>query len=209
MLILGITGGSGSGKTTVVRNIMDRLSRSEVTIISQDSYYKDNAHLTLEERQLINFDHPDSIEFDLLLQHIQTLKKGQGVDEPTYDYKTSTRQKETIRIEPRHVVIVEGILLFTDARIRDICTIKVFVDAEPDDRLIRIIERDVLERGRTVEDVLNRYEVVKAMHNQFIEPTKRYADLIIPQGGMNHVAIDVLSSMIQQKLRLESERILA
>lgn len=209
MLILGITGGSGSGKTTVVRNIMDRLSRSEVTIISQDSYYKDNAHLTLEERQLINFDHPDSIEFDLLLQHIQTLKKGQGVDEPTYDYKTSTRQKETIRIEPRHVVIVEGILLFTDARIRDICTIKVFVDAEPDDRLIRIIERDVLERGRTVEDVLNRCEVVKAMHNQFIEPTKRYADLIIPQGGMNHVAIDVLSSMIQQKLRLESERILA
>jgi uridine kinase len=209
MLILGITGGSGSGKTTVVRNIMDRLSRSEVTIMSQDSYYKDNAHLTLEERQLINFDHPDSIEFDLLLQHLQTLKSGKAVEEPTYDYKTSTRQKETILIEPRHVVIVEGILLFTDARIRDICTIKVFVDAEPDDRLIRIIERDVLERGRTVEDVLNRYEIVKSMHNQFIEPTKRYADLIIPQGGMNHVAIDVLTSMIQQKLRLESERILA
>jgi uridine kinase len=200
VIIIGITGGSGSGKTTVVRNILEKINRSEVAVLSQDSYYKDNAHLTLEERRLINFDHPDSIEFDLLVKHLEELRSGNSVEEPTYDYVTSTRKEATITIAPKHVMIVEGILLFTDERVRNLCTIKVFVDAESDDRLIRIIERDILERGRKLEDVLMRYEVVKTMHQQFIEPTKRYADLIVPQGGMNHVAIDVLGSLIKQKL---------
>ncbi|MBX2902076.1 MAG: uridine kinase [Chitinophagales bacterium] len=200
MIIIGITGGSGSGKTTVVRNILEKIKRSEVAVLSQDSYYKDNKHLTLEERALINFDHPNSIEFDLMVKHLEELKQDKPIEEPTYDYVTSSRQAATITIEPKHVMIVEGILLFTDERIRNLCTLKVFVDAEADDRLMRIIERDILERGRKLEDVLMRYEIVKAMHQQFIEPTKRYADLIIPQGGMNHVAIDVLVSMIKQKL---------
>ena len=200
MIIIGITGGSGSGKTTVVRNILEKIKRSEVAVLSQDSYYKDNQHLTLEERALINFDHPNSIEFDLMVKHLEELKQDKPIEEPTYDYVTSSRQAATITIEPKHVMIVEGILLFTDERIRNLCTLKVFVDAEADDRLMRIIERDILERGRKLEDVLMRYEIVKAMHQQFIEPTKRYADLIIPQGGMNHVAIDVLVSMIKQKL---------
>jgi len=203
VVIIGITGGSGSGKTTVVRNIMDKLSRNDVAILSQDSYYKDNSHLPLEARAKINFDHPNAFDFDLLVEHIIELKKGNTIQEPTYDYITSTRQQKTITVAPKHVVIVEGILLFTDQRIRDLCTIKVFVDAESDERLMRIIERDILERGRSVEDVVKRYEVVKAMHMQFIEPTKRYADLIVPQGGMNHVAIDVLVSMIRQKLFVE------
>ena len=200
MIIIGITGGSGSGKTTVVRNILEKIKRSEVAVLSQDSYYKDNQHLTLEERALINFDHPNSIEFDLMVKHLEELKQDKPIEEPTYDYVTSSRQATTITIEPKHVMIVEGILLFTEERIRNLCTLKVFVDAEADDRLMRIIERDILERGRKLEDVLMRYEIVKAMHQQFIEPTKRYADLIIPQGGMNHVAIDVLVSMIKQKL---------
>ena len=203
VVIIGITGGSGSGKTTVVRNIMDKLSRNDVAILSQDSYYKDNINLPLAERAKINFDHPNAFDFDLLVAHIIELKKGNTIQEPTYDYITSTRQQKTIAVEPKRVVIVEGILLFTDERIRDLCTIKVFVDAESDERLMRIIERDILERGRTVEDVVKRYEVVKAMHIQFIEPTKRYADLIFPQGGMNHVAIDVLVSMIRQKLSVD------
>lgn len=204
MVIIGITGGSGSGKTTVVRNILDKIDRSEVAVLSLDSYYRDNKHLTLEERRKINFDHPDSIEFDLIVKHLGELKKGNAIQEPTYDYLTSTRQTATTSIAPHHVVIVEGILLFSDERVRKLCTLKVFVDAEADDRLRRIIERDILERGRKLEDVLARYEIVKSMHQQFIEPTKRYADLIIPQGGMNHVAIDVLVSMIMQKLNKRS-----
>lgn len=200
MLIIGIAGGSGSGKTTVVRRIMESFSHGEVTVVSQDSYYKDNSHISAEERANINFDHPNSIEFDLLVKHMQDLRKGKAIEEPTYDYITSTRQKETIHIEPRHVVIVEGILLFTDKRVRDLCDIKVFVDAEPDDRLIRIIERDMRERGRTAEQVIERYAVVKEMHTQFIEPTKRFADIIIPQGGENLVAVDMMVATIKIKL---------
>jgi uridine kinase len=200
VVVIGITGGSGSGKTTVVRNILEKIDRKDVAVISQDSYYKDNSHIPPEERKRINFDHPDSIEFDLMVTHLEQLRNGYPIEEPVYDYITSTRKNITITVEPRHVMIIEGILLFTDERIRDICTLKVFVDAEADDRLMRIIERDILERGRKLEDVLMRYQVVKAMHQQFIEPTKRYADLIIPQGGMNLVAIDVLVSMIKEKL---------
>jgi uridine kinase len=199
-IIIGIAGGSGSGKTTVVKRIMQKLTRAEVAIIPQDSYYKDNSHLTEEEKLKVNFDHPQSIEFDLLVQHLQMIKEGKSIEEPTYDYITTTRQKETVHVEPCHVVIVEGILLFTDARVRDLCNIKVYVDAEADDRLIRIINRDMHERGRTADAVINRYSLVKEMHDQFIEPTKRFADIIIPQGGENLVAIDVLVSMIKQKL---------
>lgn len=206
MLIIGIAGGSGSGKTTVVKKIMSSFSREQVTIVSQDSYYKDNSHITPEERLDINFDHPESIEFDLLVKHMQELRAGRAIEEPTYDYITSTRQKKTIHVEPNHVIIVEGILLFTDKRVRDLCDIKVFVDAEPDDRLIRIIERDMRERGRTAQQVIERYALVKEMHVQFIEPTKRFVDIIIPQGGENQVAIDVLVATIKQKLFQESSR---
>lgn len=206
MLIIGIAGGSGSGKTTVVKKVMSSFSSHQVTIVSQDSYYKDNSHISLEERADINFDHPESIEFDLLVQHMKLLREGKAIEEPVYDYITSTRQKETIHVEPNHVIIVEGILLFTDKRVRDLCDIKVFVDAEPDDRLIRIIERDMLERGRTAQQVIERYAVVKEMHTQFIEPTKRFADIIIPQGGENKVAIDMLVATIKQKLLQESNQ---
>ncbi len=201
MIIIGITGGSGSGKTTVVRNIMNKLSKEDVALLSQDSYYKSNWELTLEERAKINFDHPDAFDFDLFVEHIQKIKNGNAVEEPTYDYVSSSRQQATIRVEPKRIVMIEGIMLFTDERVRNLCDMKVFVDAESDERLLRIIERDILERGRTLEDVVKRYGVVKSMHIQFIEPTKRFADLIVPQGGMNHVAIDVLVSMIKQKLQ--------
>lgn len=200
MLLIGITGGSGSGKTTVVKKVMDSFSREQVTILSQDNYYKDNSNISLEERRNINFDHPDSIEFDLLVHHLENLHAGKAIEEPTYDYITSTRQQKTIRVEPKHVIIVEGILLFADKRVRDLCDMKVFVDAEPDDRLIRIIERDMRERGRTAHQVIERYHVVKDMHVQFIEPTKRFADIIIPQGGENTVAVDMLVATIKQKL---------
>ena len=199
-IIIGIAGGSGSGKTTVVKRIMDSLTDKEVAIISQDQYYRDNSDIPLEERQLVNFDHPDSIEFELLVSHLRQVKSGKTIQEPTYDYITSTRQPKTITVKPRHVVIVEGILLFTDPQVRELCNIKVFVDADSDDRLMRIIRRDMAERGRTVDEILNRYEVVKAMHDMFIEPTKKFADLIIPQGGENLIAIDILVSMIKQKI---------
>jgi uridine kinase len=206
MLIIGITGGSGSGKTTVVKKVMSSFSREQVTIVSQDSYYKDNNHIPLKERADINFDHPESIEFDLLVEHMKLLREGKAIEEPVYDYITSTRQKETIHVEPNHVIIVEGILLFTDKRVRDLCDMKLFVDAEPDDRLIRIIERDMRERARTAHQVIERYALVKEMHVQFIEPTKRFADIIIPQGGENQVAIDVVVATIKQKLLQESSR---
>jgi uridine kinase len=200
ILIIGITGGSGSGKTTVVKKIMYSFSSNEVAVISQDAYYRDNAHLSLEERKTINFDHPNAIEFELLVKQLKQLKAEKTIEEPMYDYLTSTRLIETKTIAPRHIILVEGILLFTDKAVRDLCDIKVFVDADSDDRLMRIIERDMEERGRTAKDVMNRYSVVKQMHELFIEPSKRYADIIIPQGGENHVAIDVLVSMIKQKL---------
>ncbi len=200
MLIIGIVGGSGSGKTTVVKEVMNSFSAAQVAILSQDSYYKDSSHITPEERKAINFDHPDSIEFDLLVKHIQQLRKGKTIQEPVYDYITSVRHETTNNIEPKQVIIIEGILLFTDKRIRELCDIKVFVDAEPDDRLMRIIERDMQERGRTADQVINRYTLVKEMHIQFIEPTKRYADVIIPQGGENKVAIHMLVATIRQKL---------
>ena len=206
MQIIGIAGGSGSGKTTVVNKIMSSFSNDQVTVVSQDSYYKDNHDISMEDRRKINFDHPESIEFDLLVEHIKLLRQGKAIEEPTYDYISMTRQNKTVHVEPNHVIIVEGILLFTDKRVRDLCDIKVFVDAEPDDRLIRIIERDMRERGRTAQQVIERYAVVKEMHVQFIEPTKRFADIIVPQGGENEVAVDILVNSIKQKLLHESSR---
>lgn len=200
MLIIGIAGGSGSGKTTVVKEVMNKFSAEEVAIISQDSYYKDSSHITIEERSNINFDHPESIEFDLLVNHMHQLRNGYKIEQPNYDYITSSRLKETNAIHPKQVIIVEGILLFSDKRVRDLCDIKVFVDADPDDRLIRIIGRDMRERGRTAQQVIERYDIVKEMHIQFIEPTKRFADVIVPQGGENKVAIKMLEATIKQKL---------
>lgn len=201
MLIIGIAGGSGSGKTTVVRRIIELLPPDSVSILSQDAYYIDNGHLSPDERAKINFDHPSSIEFSLLVKHLDTLSKGHRIKMPVYSYLTCARQPETVLVEPRKVVIVEGILIMTDPDLRNLLNIKVFVDADPDDRLMRIMRRDLIERGRSYDQVLDHYvHFVKPMHLQFIEPTKRYADIIVPQGGENTVAIDVLASRISMKL---------
>jgi uridine kinase len=202
MLIIGIAGGTGSGKTTVVKKIIENLPKGEVAILSQDSYYRDNSHIPLEERQEINFDHPASLEFELLIEHLKLLREGKSIEEPIYSYLTCTRQKETNTIEPRQVVIVEGILIFTNEELRNLFDIKVFVWADADDRLDRVIKRDIIERGRSVIKVLERYQKsVKPMHLQFIEPTMRYADVIIPEGGHNKVGIEVLSSIIEKNLK--------
>lgn len=203
MLIIGIAGGTGSGKTTVVKEITKKLKAEEVVVIPQDSYYKDNSHLPLEERLELNFDHPDSIDFKLLVKHIKDLRAGKAVNQPIYSYLTCSRSStETVKVNPAHIVIVEGILIFTCAELRNSLDIKVFVDADADDRLGRVITRDNIERGRTIDKVLERYEkTVKPMHLQFIEPSKRYADIIIPQGGHNRVAINILFATIEKALK--------
>ena len=201
MLIIGIAGGTGSGKTTVVKKIVEKLPVGEVVVLPQDSYYKDSSHIPVEERQNINFDHPDAFDWDLLSQHIAMLKAGKSIEQPTYSYLTCTRQAETIHVEPRNVIIVEGILALCDETLRSLMDLKVFVDADSDERLIRVIKRDIVERGRTTEAVMSRYtRVLKPMHLQFIEPCKRYADLIVPQGGNNKVAIDILTMFIEKNL---------
>jgi len=205
MLIIGIAGGTGSGKTTVVKKIIERLPKNTVNIIPQDSYYKDNSHLPLEERQEINFDHPDAVEFPLLIDHIKKIRQQQTIHQPIYSYLTCTRSEETIKVEPRRIVIVEGILIFTNKTLRDLFDLKIFVYADADDRLSRVINRDIVERGRSISKVLERYEkTVKPMHLEFIEPTMRYADLIIPQGGENHKAINLISKFIEQRLKQNS-----
>ncbi|MFZ4412093.1 MAG: uridine kinase [Bacteroidales bacterium] len=203
MLIIGIAGGSGSGKTTVVKKIIKNLPKDSVSVISQDSYYKDNGHKSAEERAKINFDHPSSIEFNLLIKHLEMLRDGNAIEMPIYSYLSCARSKETITVIPKKVIIVEGILILSTPRMRDRMDIKVFVDADGDDRLMRIIWRDLEERGRSFQQVLDHYDkYVKPMHLQFIEPTKRYADIIVPQGGKNQVAIDILSSRIKMNLNL-------
>jgi uridine kinase len=201
MLIVGISGGTGSGKTTVVRKVMEAFPNEDVIVIPQDSYYRDNREITLEERQKINFDHPDSVEFELLIEHLKQLKKGHSIEMPIYSYLTCLRAKETITVKPSRVVLVEGILILTDIGLRRMLDIKVFVDADADDRLGRVISRDIVERGRSIDKVLERYhDTVKTSHLQFIEPSKRYADIIIPRGGENEVGIEMLKSIIEKHL---------
>lgn len=187
----------------MVRKILERIPEDRVAWIPQDSYYRDNSHLPLEERQKMNFDHPDSLEWDLLVNHIKLLKAGKEVQQPIYSYLTCTRAEETIPVQPKEVILLEGILIYTHRPLIKEIDLKVFVDADPDDRLGRVIQRDMMERGRDVKKVLERYqETVKPMHLQFIEPSKRYADIIIPQGGMNEVAISILLHTIEKKLKL-------
>ena len=208
MLVIGIAGGSGSGKTTVVNAITSKL-KEKVVIIPQDSYYKDSSHLPMEERQQINFDHPDAIDFKLLCQQLSELKAGHTIEQPVYSYITCSRSKtETVTVAPADVIIIEGILIFTCKELRDQMNIKIFVDADDDDRLMRIIIRDIEERGRNVASAMEHYsDTVKPMHLQFIEPSKRYADIIIPQGGHNKVAIDVISATIEKTLfEIESKK---
>ena len=202
MLIIGIAGGSGSGKTTVVRAIANQL-KENVVVIPQDSYYKDLSHASEEEKRTHNFDHPDSVDFDLLHEQLQELKEGKTVEQPIYSYLTCGRSKdETLTVKPADIIIVEGILIFTDEKLRQLMDIKIFVDADDDDRVMRVISRDIAERGKTVDWVIERYtNTVKPMYHQFIEPSKRYADVIIPQGGHNQVAIDMLSATIEKAIQ--------
>ncbi|WP_320113457.1 uridine kinase [Draconibacterium orientale] len=201
MLVIGIAGGTGSGKTTVVKKIREKFYDNEVAILSHDSYYYDNSHLSLEERRQKNFDHPDSIEFDLMIDHVKKLKQGLSIKEPVYSFISCTRQEETNIVEPKQVLIIEGILCLTNAELRNLMDIKVYVDCDSDVRLTRVIQRDIQERGRDVEQVLKRYkQTVRPSHIQFIEPTKRYADIIVPQGGNNKIAIQILTNHILQTL---------
>lgn len=202
MLIIGIAGGTGSGKTTVVNKIIKSLPAGEVAVLPQDSYYKDSGHIPPEERSKINFDEPAAIEWTLLVDHLKKLREGKTIKMPTYSYLTCTRQEATVEVEPRDVVIVEGILVLIDPVLREMMDVKVFVDADADDRLIRVIARDCVERGRTPMTVINRYQdVLKPMHSMYIEPSKCYADLIVPQGGNNKVAINLLTDYIEARLR--------
>lgn len=201
MLIIGIAGGTGSGKTSVVRKIIDSLPSGEVAVLPQDSYYKDNSHIPLEQRRAKNYDEPAAIEWSLLTAHLRELINGRTIDMPTYDFITCSRLTDTVRIEPREVIVVEGILVLTDPELRDLIDVKVFVDTDADERLIRVIERDCLERGRTPQMVIDRYrKVLKPMHELHIEPSKRYADIIIPQGGENKVAVNLLTDYIRSLL---------
>ena len=202
MLVIGIAGGSGSGKTTVVKAITQQL-QGRVVVIPQDSYYKDSSHVPPEERKNINFDHPDAIDWKLMCQQIRELKAGKTIEQPVYSYITCSRSTtETVTVEPEEVIIIEGILIFTCKELRDQMNIKIFVDADDDDRLMRIIVRDIAERGRTIETAIEHYcDTVKPMHLQFIEPSKRYADVIVPQGGHNKVAIDILTNTVEKALQ--------
>lgn len=201
MLIIGIAGGTGSGKTTVVNQIIEELKNEEVDVISQDSYYQDTSHLSFEDRKKINFDHPKSIDFDLLVAHLKDLKEGKNIQQPVYSFKEHNRTGETIEIEPRKVIIVEGILILTHPEIREMFDIKIYVHADSDERLIRRLKRDIADRGRDLDEVLTRYQTtLKPMHQQFIEPTKEFADIIIPTNRYNTVAVDIVQTIIRQRL---------
>ena len=197
-VVIGVAGGSGSGKTTVVRRIVESLGPDQVTVLEHDRYYRDRAELRLEERAALNYDHPDALETDLLVRHVERLKAGAAVEAPLYDFARYQRRTPTEPIEPRKAIIIEGILIFTDAALRGLMDVKVFVDADADTRFIRRLQRDVAERGRTMEAVVEQYlGSVKPMHFEFVEPTKRYADIIIPVGGHNAVAIDMMLSLLR------------
>lgn len=201
MLIIGITGGTGSGKTTVVQKILKELPQQVVQVISQDSYYNVTNHLSSTERAQINFDHPNSIDFSLLVEHINQLKKGVTIEQPIYSFLDHNRTNQTKTIRPPKVLIIEGILIFNDPDLRDLCSIKIFIQAEADERLIRRLKRDTQERGRDLSEVLNRYQdTLKPMHDRFIEPSKEFADIILPNNRVNTVAIEVIKTIISEKL---------
>ncbi|WP_348715391.1 uridine kinase [Tenacibaculum sp. 190130A14a] len=201
MFVIGIAGGTGSGKTTVVNQIINELPADEVCVISQDSYYKQTDDLTYEERTKINFDHPRAIDFELLVEHLRQLKNGEVIEQPVYSFVAHNRTKDTIKTHPRKVIIIEGILIFNNKDLRNLCDIKVFVHADADERLIRRVRRDIKERGRDIDEVLSRYQsTLKPMHQQFIEPTKNYADIIIPNDRYNTVAIDIVRTVISDRL---------
>ncbi len=202
MYIIGIAGGTGSGKTTVVRKIVESLPGEKVAVIPQDSYYNDNTGIPMEERKKINFDHPNAFDWKLLIHQINELRAGRPIEQPTYSYIESNRLPETVHVEPCEVIIIEGIMALCRKELRDLMDLKIFVDADPDDRLMRVITRDIVERGRTTQMVMDRYvDVLKPMHLAFIEPTKRYADLIIPQGGENKKAIEIMRTYIIHRLK--------
>jgi uridine kinase len=197
-IIIGVTGGTGSGKTTVTRKIIEEFGDVSLAYIPQDAYYKDQSHLTMDERALTNYDHPLAFDNDLLSEHIRQLLEGQVVQMPVYDFTQHNRAEETISVEPKEVIIIEGILIFSDKELRDLMDIKVFVDTDDDIRIIRRIKRDMAERGRSLDSIIDMYtSVVKPMHEQFIEPTKKFADIIIPEGGSNNVAIDLMTTKIR------------
>jgi uridine kinase len=200
-VVIGIAGGTGSGKTTVAEAIVRRIGPERIALIQQDSYYKDQSHLPMEERVRINYDHPDSIDTALLIRHLQELIVGRPVEVPIYDFTTYTRTPHTRRVEPRPVILVEGILVFVEKALRDLFDIKIYVDADPDIRFIRRLQRDLAERGRTLESVIQQYlSTVRPMHLEFVEPSKRYADIIIPEGGFNTVALDMIIARIRAML---------
>ena len=202
MLILGIAGGTGSGKTTVVDYLIKELPKDEVTIISQDSYYNKTDNLTFEQRCEINFDHPSAIDFELLINHLNKLKAGETIEQPIYSFETHNRIDDTLRTSPSKVIILEGILIFTNKDLRDLLNIKIFVHADSDERLIRRIKRDIKERGRNIDEVISRYQnTLKPMHLQFIEPTKNYADIIIPNNKYNKVGVDMVRTVINEKIK--------
>jgi uridine kinase len=198
-VLIGIAGGTGSGKSTVAQEIYNALSSENIGIIAQDSYYKDQTELSIEERCKTNYDHPDAFDTPLLIEHLKSLLEWKPIEKPVYDFSIHNRKKETIRVEPRHIIILEGILILSEPQIRDLLDIKIFVDTDADVRIVRRLQRDIEERGRTIDSVINQYlNIVRPMHLQFVEPTKRYADIIIPEGGYNKVAIDIMSTKVKQ-----------
>lgn len=197
-VIIGVAGGTGSGKTTVANEILRRAGTERITLIQHDAYYRDLGHLPLEQRAMQNFDHPDSLENELLVAHLQALKAGRAVEVPVYDFTTHTRTTRTRRVEPQPVILLEGILIFADEALRRLMDVKIYVDTDSDIRFIRRLERDIAERGRTMDSVIHQYMVtVRPMHQEFVEPSKRYADMIIPEGGFNEVAMDMIAARIK------------
>lgn len=200
-IVIGVTGGSGSGKTTVSKAIYENLRGQSIQIINQDTYYNDQEDMTMEERKAVNYDHPLAFDTALLIEQLDALRHNQAVEMPVYDYKEYTRSQATVHVEPQDVIILEGILILDDERLRDLMDIKVYVDADDDIRILRRIQRDMQERGRSLESIISQYlKTVKPMYHQFIEPTKRYADIIVPEGGENHVAIDILTTKVRDVL---------
>jgi len=207
-MIIGICGGTGSGKTTVARRILENVSDEYVVFLQQDSYYRNLGDMPLELRHQINFDHPDAFDNDLFINHVKALRAGEAIEMPVYDFSRHLRKNETIRIEPEPILIIEGILIFVDAALRELMDIKIFVDTADDLRFIRRLQRDVQERGRTVESVIKQYlDTVRPMHEQFVEPSKRFADVIIPEGGYNEVGIDLISGKIRTQLQQELSKV--